>query len=141
MGDDIIVRRAKANRRKTPQEALNATYRLQYIDCDVVDAMPRGDGEEETEVFFFKLGRRISNDDLEKKYELRGFKPVDPFLLAAVNEDSQSFAHKFPNCTIWKDTSGKWCYLAFNRRSEGRSLGVGRCDGWGDLWWFAGVKK
>ena len=65
-----IARKVKVNRNRTPQESLDATGRAQYTDRKVVNAMPKGEGEE-VEVVFFKpdLSRHngfISDDDLEK---------------------------------------------------------------------------
>ena len=58
MMSNTIVRIAKVNRTRTPQEAIEATGRVQYTDRTVVDAMPKGDlsGQEgdEVEVVFFK---------------------------------------------------------------------------------------
>src|SRR3989344_5628783 len=50
---NLIVRKVKVNRLLTPQQALDATGRKQYTNRKVVDAMPRGEGDE-TEVVFFK---------------------------------------------------------------------------------------
>lgn len=99
--DPLIIRKVKVDRSRTPQEALDATGRwVQYIDHEVADAMPKGDGEE-AEVIFFKpdLSERngvISDYDLEKEYELRGLKPADPYSVAAVNEADHAFADKMP---------------------------------------------
>lgn len=137
----LIIRRVAVNRTRTPQETLDATGRKQYTDRKVVDAMPRGEGDE-AEVCFFNLGRFINDADLEKEYELRGFKPVDPFSLAAVNEADPAFADDHPNCTHWKDADGNWCYASFSRWRVGRGVLVNRdVVGWNDFWWFAGVRK
>jgi len=142
---NLIVRKVKVNRTRTPQEALDATGRKQYADRNVVDSIPKGDGEE-VDVVFFKpdLSERngyISDDDLEKEFELRGLKPADPFSVAAVNEADLAFADERPNATHWKDANGKWCYAAFRRWDGGeRSVFVdhnGR--GWNGRWWFAGL--
>src|SRR3989338_5130215 len=76
---NLIVRTAKVNRSRSQQEAIEATVRAQHTDCKVVDAMPKGEGDE-VEVVFLKpdLTKRngvISDDDLEKEFELRGLKP------------------------------------------------------------------
>ncbi len=72
---NLIVRKATVNRSRFPQEALEATGRAQYTDRKVVDAMPKGEGNE-AEVVFFKpdLSKRngfISDNDLEKEFDLR----------------------------------------------------------------------
>ncbi|MEJ0001638.1 MAG: hypothetical protein WDN09_00385 [bacterium] len=52
---NMIVRHVQVNRKRAPQEALDATGRKQYVSNDVVANMPKGEGEE-TDVFFFKNG-------------------------------------------------------------------------------------
>ena len=79
---------------------------------------------------------------MEKEYELRGFKPADPYLLAADNEADPAFADEKRNSTHWKNAKGKWCLAAFDRWYYGRGVRVGRGDGdWSDGWWFAGLRK
>lgn len=142
----MVVRRATVNRTRKPQEALDATGRAQYTDRKVVDAMPKGEGDE-VEVVFFKpdLSQRngfISDDDLEKEFELCGLKPADPISVAAVNEADPAFADEKPHGTHWKDAKGNWCYAAFGRWFGGRRVHVYHRDrGWSDDWWFAGVRK
>jgi len=138
---DMIVRRVSVNRNRNQHEALKATGCTLYVSDDVVKTMPKGEGEE-AEVHFFKLGRWISDDDLEQEFEVRGFKPADPYSLAAVNEADPAFADEHPNSTHWKDANGKWCYAAFDRWYDERRVRVHRYDdGWDDSWWFAGVCK
>lgn len=138
---NLITRLIKVNRSRSPQEALDATNRAQYTDRTVVDAMPKGEGDE-VEVLFFKLNRFVSDDDLEKEYELRGLKPADPYSLAAVNEADPSFADEKPNGTHWKDANGYWRYAAFGLWRGERRVNVHHIDdGWGDYWWFAGFRK
>ena len=138
---DLIIRSVDVNRNRTPQEALAATGRVQYVDNDVVNSMPRGKGNTK-KVVFFKESRFISDDDLEKKYELRGLVPVDPYSLAAVNEKDPAFADTHPNVTHWKDSNGKWCYAAFNLWDGKRNVNVHRNGhDWYGSWWFAGVSK
>jgi hypothetical protein len=143
---NLIIRKVPVNRKRFPQEALDATGRVQYTNQEVVDAMPKGEGDE-AEVVFFKpdLSERnglISDDDLEKEFELRGLKPADPISVAAVNEADPAFADEKPNCTHWKDTEGNWYYAAFDRFGGKRWVDVRRNDGgWDDGWWFAGVRK
>ncbi len=143
---NLIVRKVPVNRGRTQQEAIEATGRAQYTDRKVVDAMPKGEGDE-AEIVFFKpdLSERngfISDDDLDKEYELRGLKPADPISVAAVNEADPAFADEKPHGTHWKDAKGHWCYATFRRWLGERGVCVGRRDdGWGDGWWFAGVRK
>lgn len=139
---NLIARVVRVNRQRTPQEAIAATKRATYTDASVVSAMPKGEGEETT-VSFFHVGRRLTDDELEKEFELRKFKPADPYSLAAANEEDPAFADERPNGTHWKDKEGKWCYAAFDRWHDGkRRVGVDRNDDdWGDGWWFAGLRK
>jgi len=144
----MIVRHVKVSRTCTPQEALDATGRKQYVDNGVVKAMPRGDKDED-DVHFFKPEQSaydkngwISDDNLEKQFDLRGLKPVDPYKLAQVNIDDPAFGDKYPNATHWKNAEGKWCFAAFDRWSGERGVSVYRGDGdWSGDWWFAGVCK
>lgn len=138
---NTITRHVKVDRTRTPQAALAATNRKQYVTDNVVAAMPKGNGEE-VEVFFFKLDRYVSDAELDKEYGLRGLVPADPYSLAAANEQDPAFADEHPNGTHWKDTQNKWCYAAFCRWGGGRRVDVYRNDGdWNDLWWFAGLRK
>lgn len=144
---NLIVRRAKADRSRTPEQALAATGRRQYVDDGVVATMPRGKGAK-VETVFFKLdlserGSFISDDDLEKEFELRNLEPEYPDSLAAINEDDPAFADEHPNCTHWKDANGKWCYAAFRRWGvDERDVDVRRLDyDWAGYWWFAGRRK
>ena len=138
---NMIVRRVTVNRNRTPQDMLDATGRNQYTDKGVVKAMPRGTGDE-IEVVFFKVGRYLSDADLEKEYDLRGLKPTDPFSLCAVNEADPAFADEHPNGTHWQDVNGKWCYATFNRWYDDRVVNVYRNDNvWNDYWFFGGVRK
>lgn len=143
---DLIVRRVRVNRTRTGQEALDASGRKQYTDRSVVDSMPKGEGDE-VEVVFFKpdlseRDGRISDDDLEKEFELRGLKPADPYSVAAGNEADPAFADEKPHGTHWKNADGKWCFAAFHRWDGERSVGVYRHDSvWDGFWWFAGLRK
>lgn len=145
---NLIIRKVPVNRNRSQQEALDATNRAQYTDRKVVDAMPKGKGDEvEVEVVFFKpdLSERngfISDDDLEKEFESRGLKPADPISVAAVNEADPDFADEKPHSTHWKDAKGNWCCAAFNRWNDEREVSVRRHGrGWNDRWWFAGVRS
>lgn len=143
---NLIVRTAKVNRSRSQQEAIEATGRTQYTDREVVDSMPKGEGDE-VEVVFFKLDLSnrngfISDDDLEKEFDLCGLKPADPISVAAVNEADSAFADEKPHGTHWKDAKGNWCYAAFRRWDDELEVRVYRSDGvWRGSWWFAGVRK
>lgn len=139
---DLIVRTVTVDRSLTGKAALDATGRNQYTDSDVVATMPQGEGDE-VEIVFFKLGRYISDDELDKEYDLRGLIPVDPHALAALNAADKDFADERPNATHWQDANSKWCYAAFSRwGDDGRRVSVRRGDsGWNGPWWFAGRRK
>jgi hypothetical protein len=136
-----ITRRVKADPNRTPQEVLDAAGREQYTDDEVVRNMPKSSGEE-IDVHFFKVGRWISDDDLEKEYDQRGLKPVDSYSLAKVNEDDSAFTDEHPNGTHWKNADGKWCFAIFDRWDGEREVYVYRDDrDWDGGWWFAGVSQ
>ena len=143
---NMIARRVKADRTKSPQQALDATRRQQYTDRDVVEGMPKGELDEE-DIYLFKpdlsaRGGHISDDDLEKEFDARGFKPADPYKLAKFNADDPAFADEHPNGTHWKDATGRWCFAAFDRWFGGRLVYVNRHDDvWNDSCWFAGSRK
>ncbi len=145
---NMIIRRVKADRTKSPQEALDATGRWQYTDAAVVAEMPKGESDE-GEVYFFKprpeaydKNGLISDGSLEKEFEFHGLKPCDPCKLSKINADDPAFADERPNGTHWKDANGKWCFAAFDRWCGERRVNVYRDDDdWDDCWWFAGLRK
>ena len=143
MTNDQITIRVKVNRNRTQRETLVATGRARYTDLDVVDAMPKGEGDE-VEVVFFKSdpSTRYSWDETVKDFESRGLKPADPVSVATVNEAYPAFADEKPHNTYWKDAKGKWCYAAFYRWDGERRVSVnhgsnGRSD---NRWWSAGIR-
>jgi len=150
MVSNFITRQVNVDRSRSPQEALKATGRVQYTNGEVVDAMPRGDENcqsDEGEVVFFKpdLSERsgyLSDDELEQEFEWRGLKPCDPISLSAINEADPAFADEKPHGTHWKDAKDNWCFAMFDRWSDGRRVSVNRDGfGWRGHWWFAGVRK
>jgi hypothetical protein len=142
----IIVPAVVVDCGRSPQQALEATGRVQYTDRKVVENMPKAPAVL-VEIIFFKpdlskRNGRISDNDLEKEYTLRGLEPVDPISLAALNEAAPAFADETPHGTHWKDVNDKWCFATFHRWSGKRSVNVNRHDNdWDDYWWFAGVRK
>ncbi len=144
----MIVRRVKVDRSRTPQAMLDATGRKQYTTRSVVDAMPRGEGEE-TDVVFFKPRPEeydhdgwMSDEALDRAYDAPGLKPADPYSVGAVNETDPAFADEKPHGTHWKDGRGKWCFAAFDRWGGERFVDVyRRGSGWDIYWSFAGVRK
>ena len=138
---NMIVRQVLVNRISTPEQMLGALGRKQYVTRAVVDLMPCGQGSE-AEVHFFKPGRFVSDDELEREYALRGLAPASPYDVAAVNQADPAFADSHPNATHWKDSDDNWCYLACHRWHVERSVHVNRHgDDWNGHWWFAGVRK
>lgn len=149
----IIVPAVVVDCGRSPQQALDATGRVQYIDRKVVKNMPKAPAAL-TEIVFFKLDLskrdgNISDDDLEKEYALRVLESVDPISLAAMNEAAAamneaapSFADERPNGTHWKNAKGEWCFAAFDHWRGERCVFVSRGDDdWDGRWWFAGVRK
>lgn len=143
---NLTLRRVMVNRMRTPQAALDATRRLQYTNQSVVDAMPRGEGDE-AEVIFFKLDASrykngiISPAEVAKQYEIRGFKP-DPYATAAVNEADPEFATEHPNAVQWQDADGDWCFATFSWWLGVRRVHVHRLRSvWFAYWEFSGVSK
>jgi len=137
---DHIVRRASVDRSRTPQKVLDDTGRRQHTDKAVVESMPKGAGDD-VEVVFFRLGRWVSDNDLEKEYELRRLISADPYSVVDVNQADPAFADKYPNGTHWKK-GGKWCFIVFDRWGAERGVFVLQSEGgWPGTWWFAGIRK
>lgn len=140
---DQIVRCVKVNRSQLPFEALRATGCCQSVDGEVLASCPRGESEE-TDVFFFNLGRTIFCDgvDLAEEYALRALKPADLYVLAAVNEEDPTFAYIYPNGTFWINLKNENCYAIFYRLIDQRwvDVGWGVGNAWGGDVWFAGVR-
>jgi len=136
-----IVFRVKVNRTRTIQEALRATGHTVHTEEGIVESAP-GSEDIEMEISFFKLGYFISDDNLEKEYDLRGLKAVDLYSLATVNELKPTFSNKRPNGTHWKDKDGKWCRAVFSKWYDQLRLEIhchnSECEGGV---WFAGVSK
>ncbi len=137
---DMIVRRVRPRRTHSLEAVLNQTGRKQYVNKDVLQTMPRCEGEE-VDVYFFSLKRFASPQKVAKAYAIRGLKP-DPVAQARVNEDDPAFADEHPNATQWQDADGRWCYAAFLRWRGGRGVDVDRSGlGWRGDWFFGGVRK
>jgi len=138
----IVVKVTGVNRTLTPQQVLYATGVKQYVYNEVLETLPRGEGDEK-EIVFFKAGKSISDDDLEKEFELFGLRPADPYSLAKFNQDNPGFADTHPHCTHWKDENGKWCFIAFYLwGGDVRSAQVGRNrSDWDALYLFACFRR
>lgn len=144
----VICRHVTVNRAKLPYDILKATKHHVIVGGDVLKSMPIGIGTE-TDVLFFKIGRSVSDIELEKEYEKRGFAPADPYTLAKVNEDDPTFAGEYTHGTHWKNTNGKWCSMACFYSHGFTSIKVdeddhdrcGRPCVWDGSFWFAGLRK
>ena len=138
---NTVVRMVRNIRRsRTPMQAIDATGRDKYVDDSIVATMPVGDGPEETELVYFRLGGYASEDDLAKEYETRGLVP-DHQAQCADNEADPAFADTHPNGSQWKDGK-KWNFVSFGRDGDGRNVCCRRYgSGWLGGWWFAGRRK
>ncbi len=140
----MIVRRVRVDRSRTPEQLVEATGRVQYVNHDVLATMPRQavEGEEEVELFFFNEGRFLSPDEQEQVLAEYGLVP-DYVAQFQANIDDPAFADEHPNGMQWRDGKNRLCYTAFYRRwRDGRDVCVSRrVDGWADGWWFAGLRK
>lgn len=122
------------------QEIIDKTKRNQYIDNDVLSsALPKINGKIE----FFKLGKYVSNEELEKEYQLRGLVPADIQTLCEYDIKNQKKMDEMKYVgTQWKNTKGKRCYATFDGSGVGRGVNVDQGDlDWRAYWWFAGVRK
>jgi hypothetical protein len=106
---EIIVRRVKVDRTRTPQQVVDATGRTQYINKDVLGTMPKGEGDE-VDVHFVPTKRFVPVSEVPAFLAQYSLVP-DPRAQAAVNEEDPAFADKVPNGTQWGDN----CYLAFSK--------------------------
>lgn len=125
----------------TPQEALDATERIQFTTKDAVDLIPHGEGKE-IEVYLVPLKKKFAVDELEKEIDKIGFKLIDPITLCALNGTEPELADTIPNATQWRDENNKaYCVYFYNWSGE---RGVGVCeaeDDWYDHWFFGCVRK
>ncbi|HWQ60220.1 MAG TPA: hypothetical protein VN420_03660 [Candidatus Fimivivens sp.] len=136
MFSNLIVRRTKVNRRLSSRAALAATGRKQHTDDGVMNGMPFG-GDDEVDVVFFypelwEYTRPgfMSDDDLEKALARRGLEN-DPRAVIAANAADPLFADNHPNGAHWKDASGAWCFLVFDRWDGQPCVDVGSdARGW-----------
>ncbi len=132
---EIIIRRVRVDRTRTPMEAINATGCNKYVDDDVVVTMPQGEGDE-VDVYFIPTRRFIPVAEVPAFLAQYGLVP-DPRAQAAVNEADPTFADKYSNGTQW----GENCCLTFRRCDDDeRRVRCGRSGGgWNDNWFLSGV--
>lgn len=151
----LLVRRVKVDRTLDALAAITAVHQnwSVFYDHQSVEALPTAN-EENVEILLFKLSRKVNRDKLNKAYDRRGLKPVDPAALAKLNEYTPTLFS--PNVTHWKDGQGNWHYASFgewyqtglfsNRGSfhkevSGYRFRTGLEREWDKDWWFAGVRK
>ena len=113
--------------------------------------MPKSD--DEIEVVFFNVGKRISQEDLEKENEKRGLVSVDLFILFTVNEVDATFCIEYPNGTQWKNEQNEPCWgsfssaLVFDGSDEKNSLSCRKVcvhqgdENWYENYWLGGFRK
>ncbi len=139
---NTITVKVKVKRGQTPQQVLDGTGREQYTNKAVVETMPieGGDGEEEVEFVFFKVGRSLPDSEVEAERKKRGL-VQDLAAQAQYNADNPDFATDHPNGDSWKNSNGKWCYAYFRRWDGGRRVRVDfGVDDWFGGCWFGGRK-
>lgn len=102
--------------------------------------MPQGTDETAT-IEFIPLEKWLSDEAVDALLAQHGLSAVDPYALMALNAADSDFASSHPCFTHWRDTSGKWCYVAFDDWLDERRVDVCRHDdGWRDFWRVAGVR-
>ena len=137
----IVRRTAVVDRSLSPQAAISATGRRQYVTEVVLEAMPLGHGES-VMLEFIRLGKWMNDEAVEDFLAEYGLVAADPFAVAAHNAVDPDFASKYPCFTHWQDENDKWCCAAFDDWVDERDVRVSRDDdGWSDVWWVAGVRK
>lgn len=141
-----IALHVTVDRTRTPEQALAATGRRLYGNDLVVDAMPRGEGDEVELVFFKPEASAYQNglllcQALMREYEKRNLVP-DPIALAAFAKKDPAFCDAKPFGCQWQDADGNYCCATFDRWDDERNVYVNRAGGgWDDRWSFAGVRK
>lgn len=127
------------------KQQLEKKYKF-YGDEAILKTAPKVKGKYILELF--KVGKYVSDDELEKEYSIRGLIPsdiesiYDYDLDEAILEDEAILDKKYYIGTHWKDADDKWCYASFDRCYDERYVFVDRSDrDWGGVWWFAGLRK
>lgn len=108
----------------------------------VVASMPKGDGGD-TDVYFFRVKKETTPQEVELEYESRGLVPC-PLAQIQVNINRYSeFYSNFPNISLFK-IDGNWCYVLFEQQCGVPTLEIDVFDPCRFLLgrhWFAGVSK
>ncbi|OGG54669.1 hypothetical protein A2764_01280 [Candidatus Kaiserbacteria bacterium RIFCSPHIGHO2_01_FULL_55_79] len=142
---NLIVHRVKVDRTRTPQQALDACGRKQYVNSEVVATMPAGKGKN-VRLTYFKPDKSAYDDNgllkpgaLDEEYKKHGLK-ADPQAQIDDNAANPNFADKTPNACQWTDKNGNHCYATFYRWNGGPVVFVSRFGlDWDGRWSFAGV--
>ncbi len=148
MNDPIVCTvRVSVNRLRSPQEAIDATGRVQYGVHHLIAAIPKGEGDE-VEIVFFRprlLTRKfcLPHSELQQQLEVHGLKPADPMSVAAVNAIDPHLADDVPHYTYWEDDNGRY-EISFHIWSGERRVHIGPRHG--SVWYndapcFATVRK
>ncbi len=126
---------------KTLQQLLNESGFIQYINKEVVNSAPKLKLKKGAKIYFFKLDKYYTDDELKEEYEKRGLIPCDAYMLAKQAKDFIS--EKKYLFTHWKDQDNKWCFAAFGEwDGGGRRVSVDSYGSrWFDHWWASGVRK
>ncbi len=125
----------------TPQQAIDATGREQYVLDDIVQNMPKG-VEGGAIVVFFNVGSKQSFEQIKSEFSKRQLIPCDPYTLCTINANDLSFADDYPNVTLFQDVDGRWCYISFGYANRERYVDVGYVGVPFNKWcWFAGLRR
>ncbi len=122
-------------------ELIKSTGRVFYGSEEIArSSPPHQDGKLE----FFKLGRYVNDEELSKEYVDRGLVPADIYSLVEYDLKHRDKMGEMKYVgSHWKDTDGKWCFVAFDQWGGGeRNVNVHRRGSdWSGIWWFAGLRK
>ena len=151
IGSGTFTRKVRVDRTSDPIKVLEDTSCHQTVEAEVLQSMPRAEGNhEEVEVVFFNLGhwddfrKDFSFETISNEYDKRGLRPVDPYTLAEANKWNtlrQLLIH-VNHETFWRDAEGNWCVMAFEHGTRVHKVHVKRSEI--PMWtarWYAGVKK
>lgn len=139
----FIHRTVPVVRTLSPEAALLATSRTQYVNDSVVANMPKGAGDSAIMAFIL-LENWLDEKTVDQLLGDHGLVAADPFALAALNATEPYFANEHKCFTHWQNAKGEWCCAAFSIWDDERGVFVHQRtgdNGWGDGWWVAGVRK
>jgi hypothetical protein len=138
---EFIYRTVHVDRTLSPEAAVAATRRIQYVNTNVVASMPAGVGDT-VNIIWVPFKKGASNKEVVKKLAEYEMILADPFALLAHNALEPDFAVKQPNLTLWQDADGNWCHATCHDSIAKRIVQVNRdYDDWKEDWWVAAVRK